>query len=158
MELACAAPTVEGSADTALALVGIGQGEFRCLEGLSGFQGIGCVEVIDARDEGVAVVSAGIHPKFVVARPAEGSSDDAPSVLFGPTIEADHHLCAVVHACPYAVMVNDGLQSGRQRLFGHLAFLSPSSVEMGEPGPFLPQGHHAAGVLLQAHGLLLAIA
>ena len=158
VQLSVASPAVEGAAHAALTLLAVGQRQGGGGEALAALQCVGRVQTVDAGQQGVTVSAARLDAQAVVARPAEGCADDASAVLAGLAVERDHHFGAVVHSRAHAVVVHDGLESVPEGLLRHLGLVAPIAVEVGQPGAFLPDGHHAAGILLHPHGFLLPVA
>ena len=127
------------------------------------------MQVVDAGEQGVAHLAACLQSQLVVACPAESSTNDAAAVLLRLSVERYHDLGAVVHSRAHTIVVHDDLQTGRQRLLCHASLLSPRTMEVCQPRTatlggvalaqsLLPEGHHAAGILLQFDGFLLAVA
>ena len=169
VQLTVVPPAVEGPAHAALALFAISECQHGRRKLLARLQGIGRMQVVNACQQRVAVFSARLDAQLVVARPAEGGTDDASAVLLRPAVQRYHHLGTVVHCRTHTVVVDNHLDAGRQRLLGHAGLLAPGTVEVGEPRsptpcavalaqPLLTKGHHAAGILFQPYGFLLAIA
>ena len=103
----------------------VAQGEGRGGEGLAALQVVLRVVLVDACEEVVVVGIVGDHLQAVVARIADGSTDDGSRVLLSLAVEREHHLAMIGMRVACAVLVDNHLLAGSQRFLHQLGLVGP---------------------------------
>ena len=152
-----ACPAVEVTAGAAQAFVGKGESKMRRLERLLRVKDVFAGLRVDACIEVMFLVGYGVETEFEVAAPAEGSTNDAATVLLRPSVEGNHDFGRIEMSVTRSVGITDDFHAACQRLRCRFRLCCPVAVHVRYPYIPLAQSKMARVETLQGDGLLLGI-